>query len=338
MKQRQRVNQRTLFELFNSQRLPGMTSTTSPLISVIIPTFNRAALLPRAISSVFKQTYPNVELIVVDDGSTDNTAQLVAEYGSAVRYIPQNNAGASAARNRGIREAGGTFVAFLDSDDTWHPEKLARQAALFSTPAIGAVHCAIRVEHIELAGTKGLYYPGDTLNLHDVLALRIPWPTAMMVRRDILVELGGFDETLVASEDWELCIRIAQKYILAGIPEVLANYQEGTPGHLSGVKSRYTMECRIQRQYRRLLARNCSDCRRSLNIARRIQRDWHFAQLCGLSRKAFFAGHFATFLRYRLAAAAFDPMRAMREAPGVILKNLLQRKVAHCPNTSPIKS
>ena len=315
-----------------------MIPTPRALISVIIPTFNRAALLPRAIDSVLRQTHQSFEIIVIDDGSTDHTASVAAEYGNALRYIRQSNAGASAARNCGIREATGALIAFLDSDDTWHPEKLARQAALFSTPAIGAVHCAIRVEHTERGETKGLYYPGDTLDLHAVLALRIPWPTAMMVRRDVLLEIGGFDETLVASEDWELCIRIAQKYILAGIPDVLADYQEGTPGHLSGVKSRYTMECRIQCKYRELLAQNCPDCRRSLNIAWRIQRDWHFAQLCGLSRKAFYAGHFAEFLRYRLTAAAFDPIRAIREAPGVLAKNLLRGKPADCPNTPGFKS
>lgn len=315
-----------------------MTPTTPAFISVIIPAFNRAALLPRAIESALRQTHPSVEIIVIDDGSTDHTASVVAEYGHAVRYFHQSNAGASAARNRGIREAGGTLIAFLDSDDTWHTEKLARQAALFSTPAIGAVHCAIRVEHTERGGTKGLYYPGDALDLHDVLALRIPWPTAMMVRRDVLLEMGGFDETLVASEDWELCIRIAQRYILAGIPDVLADYQEGTPGHLSGVKSRFTMECRIQRKYRELLGRNCTGCRRSLNIAWRIQRDWHFAQLCSLSRKAFYAGHYAEFLQYRMAAAVFDPIRAIREAPGVLAKNLLRGKPADCPNTPGFKS
>ena len=315
-----------------------MTPTAPAFISVIIPTFNRAALLPRAIDSVLRQTYRSIEIIVIDDGSTDHTASVAAEYGNALRYFHQSNAGASAARNRGIREARGTLIAFLDSDDTWHPEKLVRQAALFSAPAIGAVHCAIRVEHTERGETKGLYYPGDALDLHDVLALRIPWPTAMMVRRDVLLEMGGFDETLVASEDWELCIRIARKYILAGIPDVLADYQEGTPGHLSGVNSRFTMECRIQRKYRKLLGRNCPACRRSLNIAWQIQRDWHFAQLCGLSRKAFYAGHFAEFLRYRLAAAAFDPIRAIREAPGVLAKNLLCGKPADCPNTPGFKS
>lgn len=323
--------------IFLLSKISIMTHTTVPLISIIIPTFNRAALLPRAIDSALRQTHASCEVIIVDDGSTDNTAQIVAHYGHKIRYIRQSNAGASEARNRGIHEASGTLIAFLDSDDTWHSEKLARQAALFTTPEIGAVHCAIRVEYTDRGGTKGIYYPGDCLSLHDVLALRIPWPTAMMVRRDVLMEIGGFDETLVASEDWELCIRIAQKYILVGIPEVLAHYQEGTPGHLSGVRSRYRMECRIQRKYRNLLARQCPDCRRSLNVARKIQRDWHFAQLCDLSRQAFYAGRFSGFLRYRFTAVAFDPLRAIHEAPGVLAKNLLRRKPAPCPGSPHIK-
>ena len=315
-----------------------MTHTAPPLISIIIPTFNRAALLPRAIDSVLRQTHRAIEVIVIDDGSTDNSAQIAATYGKKIRYLRQSNTGASAARNRGIHEASGTLIAFLDSDDTWHPEKLSRQAALFTTPAIGAVHCAIRVEPADRAETKGIYYPGDKLSLHEVLALRIPWPTAMMVRRDVLVEIGGFDETLVASEDWELCIRIAQKYILVGIPEVLCDYQEGTPGHLSGVRSRFSMECRIQRKYRDLLARRCPDCERSLDSAWKIQRDWHFAQLCDLSRQAFYAGRFAEFMRYRFAAAAFDPVRALREAPGLLLKNFLRDKPKACPNNPEINT
>ena len=315
-----------------------MTNVALPFISIIIPTFNRAALLPHAIESALRQTHQSCEVIVIDDGSTDNTAEVAAEYGKSIRYIRQSNAGASAARNRGVHEAHGTLIAFLDSDDTWHPEKLARQATLFSTPAIGAAHCAIRVEHTERAGTNGLYYPGDRLSLHEVLALRIPWPTAMMVRRDVLLEIGGFDETLVASEDWELCIRIAQKYLIVGIPEVLAHYQEDTPGHLSGVKSRFSMECRIQRKYRALMGRRCPDCRRSLNIAWKIQRDWHFAQLCALSRTAFYSGRFGEFLRYRFTAVGFDPIRAIREAPGVLAKNLLSGKSEPCPNRPEIRS
>ncbi|HET7536321.1 MAG TPA: glycosyltransferase family A protein, partial [Candidatus Didemnitutus sp.] len=101
-----------------------------PTVSAIIPTYNRAHLLPAALASIFAQTQPVDEVIVVDDGSKDNTADVLRTYGDRVRYIRQQNAGAGAARNHGMREARGDYVAFLDSDDLWMPEKNARQQEL----------------------------------------------------------------------------------------------------------------------------------------------------------------------------------------------------------------
>ena len=103
---------------------------TSPLVSVVIPTFNRAATIVRAVESVLQQTYRPLELIVVDDGSTDGTSEVLQAYGKAVVYVRQDNAGPAAARNRGIRESQGDMVAFLDSDDVWLAAKLERQVAL----------------------------------------------------------------------------------------------------------------------------------------------------------------------------------------------------------------
>jgi glycosyltransferase involved in cell wall biosynthesis len=309
-----------------------MTFTPPPLISIVIPTFNRAGRLPLSIRSAMDQTYPNTEIIIVDDGSTDNTREALAGYGSAIRYFRQENAGASAARNRGVREARGEWVAFLDSDDRWYPEKLARQARLFSAPSISAVHCAMRVVNTRRNGTQAIYYPGDLLGLHDVLALRIPWPSGMVVRRLVLQDVGGFDESLMASEDWDLCIRIARKYPLTGIPEVLADYYADTPDHLSGIDSRFSMEQRIQRKYRRLLEHQCAACHRALNIARRIQKDWHFAQLCALSRTAYYRSQYSDFLRFRIRAFCFNPIRALREFPGVAIKFLRNSPPEICAN------
>ena len=128
----------------STERIEGLTqdrrkpdgiqdeSSSHPLVSVVIPTFNRAKVVTRAIDSVLEQTYRNCEVIVVDDGSTDDTADVLRSYKDKIVYIQQKNAGPSAARNRGIRESKGEFIAFLDSDDLWFATKLERQAGLLT--------------------------------------------------------------------------------------------------------------------------------------------------------------------------------------------------------------
>ena len=104
----------------------------NPLVSVVIPTYNRAWVIKEAVDSVLAQDYKDFELIIVDDGSTDNTSDVLASYGEDVRVLFQENRGVSAARNRGVAEASGHFVAFLDSDDLWLPKKLSIQVEFFS--------------------------------------------------------------------------------------------------------------------------------------------------------------------------------------------------------------
>jgi glycosyltransferase involved in cell wall biosynthesis len=115
--------------------------SAEPLVSVVIAAYNGAQYLPEAIDSALAQTYPKVEVIVVDDGSTDSTAEVVGAYGARVRYLYQQNAGTAAARNTGIQSAQGELIALLDQDDRWLPEKLARQVPLFfDEPRVGLVH------------------------------------------------------------------------------------------------------------------------------------------------------------------------------------------------------
>ena len=104
----------------------------TPLVSIILPTFNRSHIIDRAITSVFGQTYTNYELIVIDDGSTDDTQALIMGHGDKIHYIKQDNHGVSAARNAGIRVAKGDYIAFIDSDDAWHSEKLEAQISFFN--------------------------------------------------------------------------------------------------------------------------------------------------------------------------------------------------------------
>lgn len=181
-----------------------------PNVSVIIPTHNRRDFVREAIASVLAQTYQDFELIVVDDGSTDDTCEVVQEF-PGVRYLAQENRGVSAARNRGVLHSNGKMLAFLDSDDLWQPRKLEMQVAFF-TAQPGARIC--QTEEIWLR--KGVRV--NPHNKHkkpsgDIFArslhLCLVSPSAVMMRRELFERMGGFDESLPACEDYDLWLRIA---------------------------------------------------------------------------------------------------------------------------------
>ncbi|MSR60737.1 MAG: glycosyltransferase [Planctomycetaceae bacterium] len=196
-----------------------------PRVTVIIPTYNRSRFVCEAIDSVLAQNYANLELLVIDDGSTDNTAQVVSAYGPAVRYLRQANAGAAAARNRGIELATGTLVAFLDSDDLFLDGKLARQVQVFARQP-ETVFAYSWFSILDEAGRTRL---GRRCRLtgcvaEQLLAQCMQGPLAtptIMVRRDALRSVGGFDETMHLSEDIDLWCRLARLGPIALIPEVL---------------------------------------------------------------------------------------------------------------------
>ena len=203
----------------------GDSGTPWPRVSVVIPTWNRAAWIADAIFSVLDQNYPNLEVIVVDDGSTDETAAVVRRFGHEVRYVRQENGGPASARNRGIRTATGEFVAFLDSDDLFETGKLHEQVQYFRrNPEAILVYCWFSI--VDECGRKRL---GRRCNLSglvaDALLARcmqgpIATPT-VMVRRSALLESGGFDEGMSLSEDIDLWCRLARLGPIGLIPEVL---------------------------------------------------------------------------------------------------------------------
>jgi len=194
-------------------------------VSVVIPTWNRANWIADAILSVLNQSYPNLEAIVVDDGSSDETAAVVRRFGSEVRYIRQENGGPASARNRGIRAASGEFVAFLDSDDLFESGKLHEQVQYFRrNPEAILVYCWFSI--VDDSGRKRL---GRRCNLAGHVADELLWrcmqgplatPT-VMVRRAALLESGGFDECMPLSEDIDLWCRLARLGPIGLIPEVL---------------------------------------------------------------------------------------------------------------------
>lgn len=210
------------------QTLTKEDSSEFPLISVVIPTYNHGNFLPDAIDSARQQTYPNIEIIVVDDGSTDNTNQVVASYEDELVFIRQKNQGLSSARNTGIKAAAGNYIALLDADDYWLPSFLSTVAAyLNSDPEIGAVHSGFffvdeRGDKLPQIGTETV---PDNRMYDRLLDGEFFIPSSVLTRRSCFTRVGLFDEQLRASEDWDMWLRVARNYRFAGISEPLVNYR-----------------------------------------------------------------------------------------------------------------
>jgi glycosyltransferase involved in cell wall biosynthesis len=198
-------------------------------ISVIIPAHNYARYVAEAIDSALAQTYPVLEVIVVDDGSTDGTPGVLAAYENRIRVIRQTNQGVSAARNSGISAARGEYVAFLDADDLWQPMKLEAQMARFDAdPSLGMVHCGAesfdadgRTIHFWRDGMQGRVAI-NILRLEPVIAAP---GSNMIVPRRVAEEIGGFDARMIGSEDWDFSYRVAARYEIGFTPEPLVRYR-----------------------------------------------------------------------------------------------------------------
>ena len=185
-----------------------------PQVSVIIPTYNRAWVIKEAIDSVLTQDYTEFELIVVDDGSTDQTFDVLESYRNDIKVLSQKNKGVSAARNRGIAEASGNFIAFLDSDDLWLSQKLSVQIDFFNqTP--DALICQTEEVWIRnglRVNPKKRHKKPSGMIFKPSLRLCLVSPSAVMIRRHLLDRVGRFDETLPACEDYDLWLRISCRF------------------------------------------------------------------------------------------------------------------------------
>ena len=190
------------------------------LVTVIIATYNRADTIGRAIKSVLEQSYEPIELIVVDDGSTDRTAEIVASFGEKVRYIRQENRGPSAARNTGLRYSNGDIICFLDSDDLWHRAMVAREVAMLEKLGEDVPCCICNAEFVGEAGggsssfdtawLRPYHSQGLWLNVSEVLASRfVLFNQTAAIRMNALKKAGGFDESLRVMEDYDLALRIS---------------------------------------------------------------------------------------------------------------------------------
>jgi len=206
-----------------------MMNTDKPLVSVIMPTYNRESFLRLAIDSVLNQTYPFLELHIIDDGSKDGTRSLVGSYrDERIKYLYQENRGQSAARNNGIKNARGAFICFLDSDNLWKNDKLEKQTSLMTLHP----ECNILYGENEIIDESGRVVGSgnpvprysDDVMLQLLQNNFITFNTAM-IRRCCFQEMGGFNENTRAGEDYELFLKFSTRYRFLYIPDILASYR-----------------------------------------------------------------------------------------------------------------
>lgn len=202
---------------------------TAPRVSVVIPTYNYARFVGNAVDSILAQTFTDYEIIVVDDGSTDETARVLAGYGDKVRYVHQNNAGQSAARNHGIGLAHGEYLAFLDADDTWLPQKLDKQVRFldehgeYDMVFADMSHCVDgAMIHKRYLHEKKYKFVAQGKIFNNLLREGFIFMPTVLVRRKCFEQVGVFDVTLSNCEDVDLWFRIADRFQIGFVDEPLA--------------------------------------------------------------------------------------------------------------------
>lgn len=229
-------------------RRPGM-------VSVVMPAWNAAGTIGESIGSVLRQSYADWELIVVDDGSTDTTPAVVASFtDTRIRLFSQPNAGVAAARNRGIGESSGEYVAFLDADDLWLADKLDAQAAAFRSagPDLGLLHTRLLTfgsdPELCVARDDEAWY-GYLPSKERILVYDFIATSTVMVRAEVLDDVGLFDEELFGVEDWDLWIRVLARYGEMRLDDPLVKYRENAAGISKNLSRHLDQEWRVIRKH-----------------------------------------------------------------------------------------
>ena len=272
------------------------------LVSVIMPTYNRARSLPRAVRSVLAQTYESWELIVADDGSTDTTREVLESLKSGDSRIKilflGKNQGVSSARNAALKEAQGEYVAFLDSDDEWLPEKLEKQVRFFEreNPEVGLVYTgAVFYEKSGATRIKPARI-GGSIFLAELAYNPIGAPSRVMIRRRILERAGVFAPLLFALEDWDLWVRISEVCNIAPLDEPLVRYFESEDSLSVDIE-------KLIRGYERFWHKY------SLDTRPRFIKGLHYMRL---GHRLCYLGHVSYGRRYLLRSLVVEPWKPAR--------------------------
>jgi glycosyltransferase involved in cell wall biosynthesis len=195
-------------------------------VSIIIPAYNAAKYLRESVESALAQTYSEREIIIVDDGSTDGTSQILAEYGDAIRVIHQTNQGSAAACNTGVAVAQGEWVAFLDADDVWLPEKLAQQIEYCGNTAISHTDSICFGDALSSEVRRSSFEPPYTGKvLRELLIRNFITKSTVLMRRQVFQDFGGFDPSYIAVEDWPFFLKVCAEHELGYLPEAVVRYR-----------------------------------------------------------------------------------------------------------------
>ena len=294
----------------------------APLVSVVIPAFNGGALLRAAVDSVLAQDYlVPYEIVVVDDGSTDPVEPFLADAGERVRIVRKDNGGTASARNRGVREAQGDYIAFLDQDDLWDPHKLSRQVPLFRHDDIALVHAGARF--VDTSGHVTSILEGDpNLTTHELLADSRLAVQTVVVRRSVLETLGGFDESLSGADDWDMWIRIIDRFRITAVPDALATIRVHPGNQSRDAELMYSSAEQVMAKHRRIHG-SCAACDRAFRIAARANRAAYYGRLRERARTAAAQGDRRASLQLTVRALKRNP-RALLETPVHHVRRLMQ--------------
>lgn len=281
---------------------------SGPLVSVIIPAYNAEAFLADAIDSVLSQTYRNLEVIVVDDCSTDGTADVAARYGGAVTCVRHPvNMGPAAARNTGIERSRGELIGFNDADDLWEPDLLAKQVPLLlSAEDIVLVYGATEFHHLE-SGDKHLYAYMPIRDAVDVIERQTITTSIALLKRSALDRAGLFDDALPIGEDWDFFVRMACVGRLVGSKEVIGTVRRFNNDNRSNMSDQYfTTSNRLLDVY----ARRFADHPRCRDVVRRKREHVRLCYYIGTAEKARHAwadGRYLTSIWHRCKALIRHP-------------------------------
>lgn len=269
------------------------------LVSVIIPNYNYARYLRETIDSVLAQTYQKIEIIVVDDGSSDASGAILRKYCDQISVIFQRNQGVSAARNNGVAASQGEYIAFLDADDYWLPAKIEKQIERFGrSESLGLVH--VGVDEIDGEGNSLLLRLNGAEGKISGALLRFKpegilfGGSGLMVPRDVFDEVGGFDIQLSTSADWDFCYRVSSQYEVGFVPEVLLKYRIHNSNMHGNVA---VMERDMAIAFEKVFGReSTAESRECYGILYKI-----------LAGSYFRAGNYTAFARTAVKCLAFDP-------------------------------
>ena len=309
-------------------------------VSIVIPAYNSEKFIRETLDSCLAQTYPNIELIVIDDGSSDNTVEIVQSYGEKVCLIQQSNSGPAIARNTGIEAAKADYIQFCDSDDVLHPEKIERcMAIMLDKPEIALVYAKVRQVAADGESATGLpdFPPDDYFETGQLFCKILhhggsPLQTStLLVRKSALESVGMYraDPYHRCAEDWDLLLRLADSYEMAGVPEILTDYRHH--GHTLTTDKLLMAEGRLQTvQYARHYAtrKTCMDDKaydkleagRHHRLAmllwganRREEARQHLSQAIQLTENGRFMRMLARSLTYLITFRSFDSLTGLRK-------------------------